>query len=77
MLRVAVFLSQPQAQTALMFLQSHGLHGHLDASSDSLLTAVSLAMGGIGLWVPESMADEAQALLAELDPSIELLALDD
>lgn len=77
MRRVAVFLSQSQAQTALMYLQSHGLHGHLDVSSDSLLTAVSLAMGGIGVWVPLSMAEEAQALLAELDPTIELLPLDD
>ncbi len=76
MKRVAVFLSVPQAQTALLHLGSQGIRAHLDASQDSLLVAVSLAAGGIGMWVTDSQAAQAQALLEALDPSIELLPID-
>ncbi len=76
MKRVAIFLSLPQAQTALLHLGAAGIRAHLDSSSDALLMVTSLAAGGIGLWVADSQADEAQTLLAELDPSIELIPLE-
>lgn len=77
MKRVAIFLSMPQAQAALMTLGAQGIRAHLDSSTDGLLLATSLAAGGIGLWVTDSQAGEAQDLLAELDPSIELVPFDD